>query len=334
MIAMLYKAWLKEGTERKRKKPGYRVTNWSGYNLSLKKRGQISLYFPAGELKSQFINPSPWTTGVSGRAPEYYTAYIELIYTFYRVFGWGMRQISGYMEDYWKTVGLDIRVPSFGHLSDRFSNLDITVKQCCDRLTRQLANGENVTMIVDSTGLSFGRASQWYEEKYGRKATQTPWRKLHLAIDPEMNVHAINITTTQVSDSEGLDHMLAADLPMERLIADGAYYSIERGEALLNKGIVPVIPPPSHAVVHGKENTRWHNQQVQYIQDKSIYAFHKKYEYGLRSLVDAQISRIKRCIGATLLTQKLEAQKREGIVVANIINLWNAFGRPISVKNA
>ena len=245
-----------------------------------------------------------------------------------------MRQIGGYMEDYWKTVGLDIRVPSFGHLSNRFSNLDITVKQCCDRLARQLANGENVTMIVDSTGLSFGRASQWYEEKYGRKATQTPWRKLHLAIDPEMNVHAINITTTQVSDSEGLDHMLTADLPMERLIADGAYYSIERGEALLNKGVVPVIPPPSHAVVHGKENTRWHDQQVQYIQDKSIYAFHKKYEYGLRSLVDAQISRIKRCIGATLLTQKLESQKREGIVVANIINLWNAFGRPISVKNA
>ena len=50
--------------------------------------------------------------------------------------------------------------------------------------------------------------------------------------------------------------------------------------------------------------------------------------------MEAQIFRIKRCIGATLLTQKLESQKREGIVVANIINLWNAFGRPISVKNA
>ena len=62
--------------------------------------------------------------------------------------------------------------------------------------------------------------------------------------------------------------------------------------------------------------------------------FIKKYDYGLRSLVEAQISRIKRCIGATLLTQKPESQKREGIGVANIINLWNAFGRPISVKNA
>jgi hypothetical protein len=35
-----------------------------------------------------------------------------------------------------------------------------------------------------------------------------------------------------------------------------------------------------------------------------------------------------------LLTQKLDSQEREGVVIANIINLWNSFGRPISVKNA
>jgi len=51
-------------------------------------------------------------------------------------------------------------------------------------------------------------------------------------------------------------------------------------------------------------------------------------------LVEAQISRIKRCIGAKLLTQKLESQEREGAVTANIINLWNSFGRPICVENA
>ncbi|MGV8894035.1 MAG: hypothetical protein ACOH2K_14040 [Burkholderiaceae bacterium] len=42
-----------------------------------------------------------------------------------------------------------------------------------------------------------------------------------------MNIHAVDIPTTEVSDSEGLDRMLAADLPLNRVIADGAYYSIE-----------------------------------------------------------------------------------------------------------
>jgi hypothetical protein len=35
------------------------VTNCHEYNQSLKKRGKMSLYFPDGDLKSQFINGRP-----------------------------------------------------------------------------------------------------------------------------------------------------------------------------------------------------------------------------------------------------------------------------------
>jgi hypothetical protein len=136
-----------------------------------------------------------------------------------------MRQTTGYMEDYWATRGLDIAVPSFGQLCDRFAALEANVTQRCEQLARRLARGEAVSLIVDSTGLSFARAGQWYEEKYGKKADRTPWRKMHLSIDADMNIHAIRITTTEVSDSEGMDAILPADLPVDRVIADGAYYS-------------------------------------------------------------------------------------------------------------
>ena len=330
---MPYKARLKSGAERKQSKPAYRVTNHHEYNLSLKNRGKISLYFPGGDLKEQFINEQRHTAGVSGSEVRYRHAYIELIYTFYRLFGWGMRQITGYMEDYWATRGLDIPVPSFGHLSDRFASLALSVRQRCTRLAERLARGESVTLIVDSTGLTFGRASQWYEEKYGKKASRTPWRKMHLSIDPDMNVHEIAITSTEVSDSEGLDRVMPIGIPIDRLMADGTYYSTQRAEDLCNAGIIPVIPPPIHAVVHGAENTKVHDELVQYIKDKGIYAFHKKYGYGLRSLVESQISRIKRCIGSKLLTQKIESQHNEGVIIANIINFWNSLGRPVCVKN-
>ena len=39
-----------------------------------------------------------------------------------------------------------------------------------------------------------------------------------------------------------------------RRLQTGAYYSIERVDALFNAGVLPVIPPPSLAVVHGKDN--------------------------------------------------------------------------------
>lgn len=60
-------------------------------------------------------------------------------------------------------------------------------------------------IFIDSTGMSFGRASQWYEVKYGKKANRSPWRKMHLSIDPDMNVHELVVTETDVSDSEGME---------------------------------------------------------------------------------------------------------------------------------
>lgn len=332
---MPYKKKLKTPCLVRRKKPSYKVTNWSEYNKSLKKQGKLSLYLPMGDLKSHFINESPYIKGVSGQESTYKRPYIELMYIYYRLLGLAMRQITGYFEDIWQTQNLKIAVPSFGHLSDSFSTTSLEIKQFFQKLAKHIENGESVTLILDSTGLRFGKASHWYEEKYGKPCDKTPWRKMHLSIDPDMNMHAIEITDWESSGTETMDQLIPEDLtqPIEKVIANGGYYSIEGVENLYNKGIIPVIPPHYNSVVHGKESTTWHDKIVQYIKDKgTVYAFHKKYGYGCRALVESQISRIKRCIGSTLQTQKIESQKQEGIVIANIINKWNSYGRCVSVK--
>lgn len=306
-----YKASLKSSAPRKHPKPTYRVANACAYNQSLKRRGQLSLYCPEGDLKALFINTQPYVPGVSGRAPTYTNAYIELIYTFYRLFRWAMRQITGFMEEYWRLRGLEIAVPSFGQLSERFATLPVPVQQRCQRVADRLANGEAISLIVDSTGMSFGRASEWHRQKYGRDARRTPWRKVHLSIDPDMNIHAISVTETTVSDAAGLHAVLAVDAPVDCVIADGAYYSIAQTEAWSSCGVLPVIPPPANAVIHDQPTTRWHDQIVGYIKEKGIHAFHNKYGYGKRARVEAQISRIKRCIGSRLLTRRFESQQRE-----------------------
>ncbi|MFP4896980.1 transposase [Paraburkholderia sp. EG304] len=157
---------------------------------------------------------------------------------------------------------------------------------------------------------------------------------MHLSIDPEMNVHQIAITGDNVSDEAGLNAMLAVDANVDCVIADGAYYSIAQTEAWSACGVLPVIPPPANAVVHNQPATRWYDHLVRYIKDKGIHAFRNKYGYGQRALVEAQISRIKRCIGARLLTRKTESQQREGAIIANLVNLWNSFGKAVCVKNA
>ncbi|CAB3775032.1 hypothetical protein [Paraburkholderia humisilvae] len=72
-----------------------------------------------------------------------------------------------------------------------------------------------------------------------------------------MNIHAIAVTGTELSDAAGLDAALAVDACVDCVIADGTYYSIARAEAWSASGILPVIPPPASAVVHDQSATRW-----------------------------------------------------------------------------
>jgi len=146
-------------------------------------------------------------------------------------------------------------------------------------------------------------------------------------------MHSVAVTDYSSSDISMVDDLLNIEAPVAKVISDGAYYSINGVQTLSDKGIIPVIPPPSNAIVHGKDDTIWHDKIVKYIQEKdTVYAFHKKYGYGIRALVEAQISRIKRCIGTSFKTQKIESQENEGTIIGNIINQWNAFGKCQSVK--
>lgn len=152
-------------------------------------------------------------------------------------------------------------------------------------------------------------------------------------MDPDMNNYAVEITNNSVSDIAMQEILIPNDIAIDKIIADGGYYSIEGVERLYLSGITPVIPPPRYAVIRGKPDSTWHDNIVSYIKTKgTVYALHKKYGYGLRALIEAQFSRIKHCIGASLLTENDASKKAEGIIIGNIINLWSSFGQCESVK--
>jgi hypothetical protein len=120
----------------------------------------VSLYLPKGELRAQLINEHSYRAGLSGRASFYAPAYVTLLFMLYRMHRLGLREFAGFMLDYWRERRIDLPVPSFGHLSDLFAELDIAVRKKCTRAAQRLNEGEPVTVIVDSTGLrNFG--SSW-----------------------------------------------------------------------------------------------------------------------------------------------------------------------------
>ena len=121
--------------------------------------------------------------GASGRSDVYSKEYKILIYTLYRLFKFGLRQITSYFEWLWSEKGLDIAVPSYGHLSDMFAAMSLEVKHYCQKAVSKANNGEEIDLIVDSSGMRFDKAEKWHEEKYDKKAKKRPWRKISISID-------------------------------------------------------------------------------------------------------------------------------------------------------
>lgn len=229
---MPYKERLKTGEARKRPKTQYVPKSWSSYNASMIKRGRISLYFPNGSPSTFLVNQDSYISGVSGRQPVYTKEYVEVLFMLYRFFNLPLRQFTGFITDYFSRSGLEIMVPSFGHLSSMFGKLDIKIKHRSRSAAKQAQQGEDVSIIVDSTGLAFSRAGAWYEEKYDKRSTRTPWKVMHLAMDSLGDVCALEITDVDVS--AGLDLLLPELDGMTKLLADKAYYQKESNEALLD----------------------------------------------------------------------------------------------------
>jgi hypothetical protein len=65
-------------------------------------------------------------------------------------------------------------MPSYGHLSDLFASLDVSITQLCDRLAARLKNGESISLIADRTWMRFSHAGEWYQKKYGKSPDRTP----------------------------------------------------------------------------------------------------------------------------------------------------------------
>ncbi len=81
-----------------------------------------------------------------------------------------------------------------------------------------------ISLILDSTGLRFNTASNWYETKYNKVCKNKPWQKMHISIDPAMNIHDVEITDCYTADIEMLESLIPENISVDRVIADGAYY--------------------------------------------------------------------------------------------------------------
>ncbi len=61
------------------------------------------------------------------------------------------------------------------------------------------------------------------DTKYNQPCGNKPWKKMHILSDPDLNIHAIEITDYAVIDIEVLEQLMPEEIEIAKVIADGIY---------------------------------------------------------------------------------------------------------------
>ena len=116
----------KFNTSRRHKfaKKKYRVTNWCGYNESLRNRGDLTVWI-TGDARKHWAAPRRRSRGGQ---PRYSDLAITMCLTLGMVYRLPLRQTQGLIRSISKLMLLEISVPDFSTLSRRGRGLSLPAR--------------------------------------------------------------------------------------------------------------------------------------------------------------------------------------------------------------
>ncbi len=309
-------------------KTKYRVKNWAAYEDSLRKRGDITVWFDEDAVDAWNAPPS----GRPGGQRKYSELAILTVLTLRTVFRLPLRQTEGFVASLIRLIGLSLDTPDHTTLSRRSSTVAVP------RIAK--AQHGAIHLVIDSTGLKVIGDGEWHAHKHQTSNKRRRWRKLHLGVDGNGFIVASRLTESSADDAavgtrilEGLDVML------ERFTADGAYDTravYEAVAAIGVPGLKIVIPPKRTAVADPRAAGAWlqRNQAIARIGTVGRRQWRKESGAHRQARAENAVYRYKRIIGDRLRARRPEAQTKEAMIAVSVLNRMTELGVPESVAVA
>lgn len=128
-----------------------KVTNWAAYDVSLRQRGSLTVWFSDEAIASWRAAPRTTRGGQAWYSP----LAILTALTLRTVFHLALRQTEGLIGSIIRLLGLDLAVPDHSTLSQRAGTLDLPKPRSSSSDV-----AEAVHLLVDSTGLKLCGAGE------------------------------------------------------------------------------------------------------------------------------------------------------------------------------
>jgi len=302
-------------------KEHYKLSNWSGYNESLKQRGSLNIWFDDTVKENWLYNGQQ----KPGGAVVYSETAITFCLTIRSIFRLPYRQTEGMVKSLMQLSGLYLPVPSYTQFNRRTKSLNVKMSH----------RNEDIHLVFDSTGLKVYGEGEWKVRKHGWGKHRT-WRKMHLAINATTSdIEAVTLTGNDVDDATEVGTLLnkvAGKITSAR--GDGAYDKNKVRQQLGNKGIKQTIPPQKNAVIkdEGESYAIERNEAIRRIKETDRSTWKKESGYHLRSLVETSMHRYKTIFTGTLQSRKIEYESTEVAFKCLLLNKMKNLGMPNSYK--
>jgi hypothetical protein len=307
-------------------KQQHRVTNWPAYEVGLRARGSLTVWFTAEAIEAWHAEPR---TG-SGGQPRYSALAIATALTLRTVFRLAQRQTEGLVASIVALLGLDLAVPDHSTMSRRAETLEVPQPRC---------GPEPVHLLVDSTGLRLCGPDGWLEEKHGARPRRA-WRVLHLATDADTGrIVASVLADRDADDGSQVGPLLdRIDGSVASFTGDGAYDrdGVHAEVAARHPEADVIVPPRSSAVPSATAETAptRRDAHLRPIAECGRMGWQRVSGYNYRAPVESDIARWKRVVGDGLRSRTDGRQGTEVAVAAGVLNRMLELGRPEYVRIA
>jgi hypothetical protein len=295
--------------------------NWSSYNQSLVRRGEILLGFDI--IDNWDTELKEMNKDKVGEPFHYPNTFLLLLGYAKAYFHLPYRQTEGITQAHAK--GKVPSIPHFTTINRRINRLDIKIKDTDNKNSKEFED-DYIVIAIDSTGIKVTNRGQWIRDKWNiRKG----YLKIHIAVNVKTKkILSIKVTDEHTHDSKALpgliddviktDSMTPTAATIGKLFADGAFDNNDVFRCLADNGIMPCIKIRRNARVK-KTNHILRNMSV-IFQKNNLQGWKDSVSYGKRWIVETVFSYLKRTFGEYVYSVILKNMIQEIMLKASLYN--------------
>ena len=315
--------------KKKNEKRNKRKINWSEYNESLVRRGEVM--FDTDFLANWRAELKIMNKGKEGAKKYLYPNSLILLLATVHVYLLPYRQLEGFLR-----MMMSIHIEKLQEAVPDYTTMWWRVVKVKVHLNPKINLEKDViTIAVDSTGIKVTNRGEWIREKWNNNNNNNNKKrrgfiKIHVAV----NVRTKKILSMEVTKEDVYDDgkmlkklvdnvVVSENNDVKKILADGAYDSNDNFRYIDKMKIEPVIRVRKNSSTKAHVCSMPRKMVVIEQQLRDMKRWKTKHGYGMRWIAESAFSSIKRTFGEYVSSVKWNNIVNELLLLkASIYNMF------------